>query len=125
MVDGGLLRNGEDGGLEGDIVDGARGISLCRFEGIIGAIERMRKRTFMRKRLETHWALYLSLIEAGEGIKLLRLINARVKLLAGGRMKTELLRVLDSASIKMSGIVTFRSQSREGTKLRSIDFVGC
>ena len=81
------------------------------------------RRTFIRKRLETHWALYLSLVEAGGGIKLLRLINAAVKLLAKGRTKTEPLRVLDSTSIKMSEIVTFRSPLREGTKLRSIDFV--
>ena len=45
MVGGGLLRNGKDGGLEGDLVEGTRRIyiSICQFEGIIGAIERMRR----------------------------------------------------------------------------------
>ena len=93
--DGGLLRNGEDGRLERDIVERFCDLLLRQFKGSVEARGSIRKTTFIGKRVETYRALSLSLIWAGEGMELLRLINAWVKL---------------------SGIVTFWRLSREGTE---------
>lgn len=75
--DGGLLRNGQNGLLEGDIVEGAGDLLLCQFEGSVEAGEWMNEKDGIAwRRLEAYRALSLSLIWSGEGIELLSLINA-------------------------------------------------
>ena len=77
--DRGLLRNGKDGWVEGNAIEGVVDLLLGQLEGSVEAEKPMRRAIPILKGLKTYTALSFSLISATEGIELLSLTNAWVK----------------------------------------------